>query len=47
MNLNNYLINEENECLVDNGTMHIILKNEKYFLNLILDKAYINTIYGC
>ena len=46
MNLNNHLVNNEDGCLVDSGTMHTILRNKKYFHNLILAKTNINTISG-
>ena len=33
-------------CLADNATMHIILKDKKYFQNLTLIKSKVNTISG-
>ena len=46
MNLNNYLVNNEDGCLVDSATTRTILWNKKYFLNLILGKANVNMIIG-
>jgi hypothetical protein len=36
----------ENLCLVDSCTTHTILRDKKYFQNLILNKANVNTISG-
>ena len=33
-------------CLADSATTHTILRNQKYFLNLTLLKANVNTISG-
>ena len=37
---------EESFCLADSATTHTIFKNQKYFLNLTLAKANVNTISG-
>ena len=36
----------EDFCLADSATMHTILKDKKYFQQLILSKAKVNTISG-
>ncbi|KAL4599649.1 hypothetical protein ACB092_11G141300 [Castanea dentata] len=36
----------EDPCLVDSATTHTILKDKKYFQNLTLFKAKVNTISG-
>ena len=33
-------------CLLDSATTHIILKEKKYFSNLVMKMAYVNTISG-
>ena len=37
---------EETFCLVDSATTYTILKDKKYFQNLIFTKAKVNTIFG-
>ena len=37
-------VNDEILCLTDSGIIHTILKDKKYFLNLILAKANVSTI---
>ena len=37
---------EENFCLANSTTTHTILKDKKYFQNLTLIKAMVNTIFG-
>ena len=51
MSLNDKLIDVEKQdtrdiCLADSATTHTILRNQKYFLNLTLLKANVNTISG-
>ena len=46
MNLNNHLVNNEDGCLLDSATTQTILRNKKYFHNLILTKANVNKISG-
>ena len=51
MSLNNMLSDIEKQdtrdiCLADSATTHTILRNQKYFLNLTLLKANVNTISG-
>ena len=46
MNLNNHLVNNEDGCLLDSATTHTILRNKKYFHNLILAKTNVITISG-
>ena len=36
----------EDFCLADSATTHTILKDKKYFQQLSLSKAYVNTISG-
>ena len=33
-------------CLADNATIHTILRNKRYFFNLNIIKANVNTISG-
>lgn len=40
----NLKTNDEDLCLVGGVTMHTILKDKKYFTDLILSKANMNTI---
>ena len=51
MSLNNKMSDIEKQnigdiCLADSVTTHTILRNQKYFLNLTLLKANVNTISG-
>ena len=39
-------MNEGNVRLADRATTHIILRDKRYFLNLTLTNANVNTIYG-
>ena len=39
-------LNTRDICLADSATTHTILRNQKYFLNLTLLKANVNTISG-
>ena len=39
-------MNEDDVCLADNATTHTILRDKKYFLELTLIKANVNTISG-
>ena len=39
-------MNEDDICLVDYETIHIILQDKRYFLNLTLTNANVSTIYG-
>jgi hypothetical protein len=43
--INSNMISED-LCLVDSCTTHTILRDKKYFQNLILNKASVNTISG-
>ena len=43
--INSKMIRED-FCLVDSATSHTILKDKKYFQNLKLCKANVNTISG-
>ncbi len=36
----------EDFCLADSATTHTIFKDKKYFQQLSLSKAYVNTISG-
>ena len=38
--------NDDDICLADSATTHTILRNKKYFSNLTLVKAKVNTITG-
>jgi hypothetical protein len=42
----NFKMIGEDLCLADNCTMHTILRDNKYFQYLILNKASVNTISG-
>ena len=42
----NFKMIGEDLCLVDNWTMHTILKDKKYIQYLILNKGSVNTISG-
>jgi len=33
-------------CLLDSATTHTILREKKYFSNLVMKMAYVNTISG-
>ena len=37
---------DKNQLVVDSGSSHTILKDKRYFVNLILKSANINTIAG-
>ena len=39
-------INKEDICLANSATMHIMLKDKKYFSYLIMKEANVNTISG-
>ena len=39
-------MSNRNVCLLDSATTHTILKEKKYFSNLVMKMAYINTISG-
>ena len=39
-------MNEDDVCLTNCTTMHTILRNKRYFLELTLLKANVSTIYG-
>ena len=39
-------MSNENVCLLDSATTHTILKEKKYFSNLVMKMAYVNTILG-
>jgi hypothetical protein len=43
--INSKMISED-LCLADSCTTHTILRDKKYFQNLILNKASVNTISG-
>jgi hypothetical protein len=43
--INSKMIGED-LCLVNSCTTHTILRDKKYFQNLILNKAIVNTISG-
>ena len=38
-------INKEDICLANSATMHIMLKDKKYFSYLIMKEANVNTIF--
>ena len=44
--LSNAKINSEDICLVDSGTTHTILRDNRYFKHLTKIKAYVNIISG-
>ena len=51
MSLNNKLTDIEKQdtgdmCLANSATTHTILRNQKYFMNLTVLKAKVNTISG-
>jgi len=45
-NFESMLPKYENICLIDFGTTHTILKNEKYFSHLSMSKINVTTIFG-
>ena len=40
------MINHEDICVIDSGTMHAIFKDEKYFSYLLRRKTNVTTIFG-